>query len=244
MANETVQIKASGMMCSFCTMSVEKSLKKLPGVQSVLVNLVHGVVLVEADTTQTSRKALADAVNALGYPVSDTHQQQLAKDQAFYKMVRWRGLLGMGLATVDVLVDPINVFGLPAQPRALFSLALALFVLIWVGKPVLIRTLAAIRKGVINANVLLSMAAWGSLVVGTLSIVDPRWPNYLPVAAWLMALHIFSNYFKLGTNLKAAEAVRGMLSLQPPRARVLRGGAEVEVDIKNVSKGETVVVCG
>lgn len=242
MANDTVQIKASGMMCSFCTMSVEQSLKQLPGVQSVLVNLVHGVVLVEADTTKTSRKALADAVNALGYPVSDTHQQQLAKDQAFYKMVRWRGLLGMGLAAVDVLVDPINVFGLSAQPRALFSLVLALFVLIWVGKPVLIRTLAAIRKGVINANVLLSTAAWGALAVGALSIIDPRWPNYLPVAAWLMALHIFSNYFKLGTNLKAAEAVRGMLSLQPPRARVLRGGSEVEVDITNVSKGETVVI--
>lgn len=242
MANETVQIKASGMMCSFCTMSVEKSLKKMPGVHSVLVNLVHGVVLVEADTTKTSRKALADAVNALGYPVSETHQQQLAKDQAFYKMVRWRGLLGMGLAAVDVLVDPINIFGLPAQPRAIFSLVLALFVLIWVGKPVLVRTVAAIRKGVINANVLLSTAAWGSLVVGALSIIDPRWPNYLPVAAWLMALHIFSNYFKLGTNLKAAEAVRGMLSLQPPRARVLRGGSEVEVDIKNVSTGETVMV--
>ena len=242
MANETVQIKASGMMCSFCTMSVEKSLKKLPGVRSVLVNLVHGVVLVEADTTKTSRKALADAVDALGYPVSETSQQQLAKDQAFFKMVRWRGLLGMALAAVDVLVDPINLFGLPAQPRALFSLALALFVLIWVGKPVLIRTLAAVRKGVINANVLLSTAAWGSLVVGALSIVDPRWPNYLPVAAWLMSLHIFSNYFKLGTNLKAAEAVRGLLSLQPPRARVLRGGSEIEVEIKNVSKGETVVI--
>lgn len=242
MANETVQIKASGMMCSFCTMSVEKSLKRLPGVRSVLVNLVHGVVLIEADTTKTSRKALADAVNALGYPVSDTHQQQLAKDQAFFKMVRWRGLLGMGLAAVDVLVDPLNVFGLPAQPRALFSLVLALFILIWVGKPVLIRTLAAIRKGVINANVLLSTAAWGSLVVGALSIVDSRWPNYLPVAAWLMSLHIFSNYFKLGTNLKAAEAVRGLLSLQPPRARVVRGGAEIEVEIKNVSKGETVLI--
>lgn len=242
MANETVQIKASGMMCSFCTMSVEKSLKKLPGVSSVLVNLVHGVVLVEADTSKTTKQALGDAVNALGYPVSETHQQQLAKDQAFYKMVRWRGLLGMGLAAVDLLIDPVNVFGLPAQPRAIFSLALALFVLVWVGKPVLVRTLGAIRKGVVNANVLLSTAAWGSLVVGAISIVDPRWPNFLPVATWLMSLHIFSNYFKLGTNLKAAEAVRGLLSLQPPRARVLRGGTEIEVDLKNISKGETVVV--
>lgn len=242
MATETVQIKASGMMCSFCTMSVEKALKKLPGVESVLVNLVHGVVLISADTSKTSRQALSSAVNALGYPVSETHQQQLAKDQAFYKMVRWRGLLGMGLSALDVVVDPVNLFGLPSRVRALFSLALALFVLIWVGKPVVVRTLAAAAKGVVNANVLLSTAAFGSLVVGALSIVDPRWPNFLPVAAWLMSLHIFSNYFKLGTNLKAAEAVRGLLSLQPPRARVLRGGAEVDVDVKSVSKGETVVV--
>lgn len=242
MANETVQIKASGMMCSFCTMSVEKALKTLPGVQSVLVNLVHGVVLVEADTSKTSKKVLAEAVNALGYPVSETEAQQHAKDLAFYKMVRWRGLLGLGLSAVDVLVDPVNIFGLPTQIRAVFSLVLAAFVLIWVGKPVLIRTLAAVRKRVVNANVLLSSAAWGSLLVGALSIIDPRWPNFLPVAAWLMSLHIFSNYFKLGTNLKAAEAVRGLLSLQPPRARVLRGGAEVDVDIKQVSKGETVIV--
>lgn len=242
MATETIQIKASGMMCSFCTMSVEKALKKLPGVESVLCNLVHGVILVEADAAKTSRATLATAVNALGYPVSETEAQQHAKDLAFYKMVRWRGLLGLSLAAVDVLVDPVNLFGLPAQARAIFSLVLAAFVLIWVGKPVLVRTLAALRKGVINANVLLSSAAWGSLVVGALSIVDPRWPNFLPVAAWLMALHIFSNTFKLGTNLKAAEAVRGLLSLQPPRARVLRGGTEVDVDVKQVSKGETLIV--
>ncbi len=130
MATETVQIKASGMMCSFCTTSVEKALKKLPGVNSVLCNLVHGVILVEADTSKTSKKALADAVNALGYPVSETQQQQLQKDQAFYKMVRWRGLLGLALSAVDVLVDPLNIFGLPAQVRAIFSLALARFVVI------------------------------------------------------------------------------------------------------------------
>jgi len=242
MASETIQIKASGMMCSFCTMSVEKALKKLPGVDSVLVNLVHGVVLVEADTSKTDKRALAEAVNALGYPVSETEAQQHAKDTAFYRMVRWRGLLGLGLSAVDLLVDPVNIFGLPAQVRTIFSLALAAFILIWVGKPVLVRTIAAVRKGVLNANVLLSSAAWGSFGVGALSIVDPRWPNFLPVAAWLMSLHIFSNYFKLGTNLKAAEAVRGLLSLQPPRARVLRGGGEVEVDVAQVSRGETVVV--
>jgi hypothetical protein len=45
MATETVQMKVSGKMCSFCTMSIERALKRYLGVNSLLVNLVHGVVL-------------------------------------------------------------------------------------------------------------------------------------------------------------------------------------------------------
>ncbi|MEX2565240.1 MAG: heavy metal translocating P-type ATPase [Cyclobacteriaceae bacterium] len=242
MATETVQIKASGMMCSFCTLSVENALKKLPGVNSVLVNLVHGVVLVEADTSVINVEQLSKKVEELGYPVSETESQQLAKNQAFHKMVRWRGWLGMGLAAVMLLIGTFNIFGLPSMVRGIFSLVVALFVLIWVGKPVLQRTFWVLKKGVINANVLLSSAAWGSLIIGGLSIIDPHWPNFLPVSAWLMSLHIFSNYFKLGTNLKAAEAVKGLMSLQPSCAKVLRAGSEVDVNIVEISKGETVVV--
>ena len=45
MATETVQLKVSGMMCSFCTMSGEKALKRYPRVKSILVNLDHEVIL-------------------------------------------------------------------------------------------------------------------------------------------------------------------------------------------------------
>lgn len=41
MATESVQLKVSGMMCSFCTMSIDKALKHYPRVQSFLVNPVH-----------------------------------------------------------------------------------------------------------------------------------------------------------------------------------------------------------
>lgn len=45
---QTAQMKVSGMMCPFCTMSIEKALKRYPGVNSVLV---HGVVLVETEVS-------------------------------------------------------------------------------------------------------------------------------------------------------------------------------------------------
>ncbi len=242
MATEAVQMKVSGLMCSFCTMSVEKALKRFPGVKHVMVNLVHGIVLVESDTAQTNKGDLAAMVEKLGYNVSATEVQQFATDEAIFKLIKQRGVIGMVLALLDLLVDPLNLFGLPARSRAIFSLLVSAFILLWVGYPILRKTLLAVRQRVINANVLLSAGAWGSFVIGALSLFDPRWPNFLPVAGWLMALHLFFGYFKLDTRKKASEAVRKLLSLQPPRARVLRGGAPVDVLTKDVAVGEMLVV--
>src|ERR1035438_3391877 len=41
---------------------------------------------------------------------------------------------------------------------------------------------------------------------------------------------------------KAGAAIRGLMDLEPPRARILRDGAEVEVPVAEVSLGDTVVV--
>lgn len=242
MATETVQMKVSGLMCSFCTMSVETALKRYPGIKSVMVNLVHGIVLVEADTAQMNREQLAEAVEKLGYSVSATEVQQYKADEDLFQVIKQRGSIGMALSIVDLLVDPINLFNLPAQYRAWFSFGVAVVVLLWVGYPILRKTLMAISQWVINANVLLSAGAWGSFIIGTLSLFSPNWPNFLPVAAWLMSLHLFFAYFKLNTRKKASEAVRKLLSLQPPKARVLRGNQFVEVLTKDVTVDEVVEV--
>lgn len=242
MATETVQMKVSGLMCSFCTMSVEKALKRSPAVKSVLVNLVHGIVLVEADTDQMSREQLAQAVEKLGYNVSATEVQQYKTDEDVFQLVKQRGTIGMILSVIVLLVDPVNLFGLPAQYRTWFSFAVALVVLFWVGYPILRKTLMAIEQRVINANVLLSTGAWGSFIIGTLSLFNPVWPNFLPVASWLMSLHLFFAYFKLDTRKKASEAVRKLLSLQPPKTRVFRGEKPIEVLTSDVVVGEIVEV--
>jgi cation transport ATPase len=207
-----------------------------------MVNLVHGIVLVEADTSRISREELATAVEKLGYNVASSEVQQFATDEALHTLIRRRGILGMILSVVDLLVDPLNIFNLPTPWRALGSFSIAAFVLVWVGFPILRKTLLALRQRVINANVLLSSAAWGSFAVGTTSLFDPRWPNFLPVAAWLMSLHLFFGFFKLDVRKKAAEAVRKLMALQPARTRVVRGGQEVEMLTADIVVGEITIV--
>jgi Cu+-exporting ATPase len=242
-ATRLIQIKASGMMCSFCTMSVEKALARVPGVNSVQVNLVHGIILVDADRAQVTEQQIAQKVEDLGYTVVATEGQQVATDEALFATIRRRGGLAMGLAIADLLFDPMNVSGLSGRMRAVVSAVVALIVLTWIGYPILRKTLMALGQRVINANVLLSTGAWGAFAIGAGHLLQPAaWPNFFPVAVWLMALHLFFGAFKLGTRKRAAESVRRLLSLQAQSARVLRGGHEVDVPVAEVTLGETVVV--
>ncbi|CAG5074491.1 hypothetical protein DYBT9623_05178 [Dyadobacter sp. CECT 9623] len=104
-------------------MSVEIALKRYPGVKSVLVNLVHDIVLIEADTSQIKREELAKAVEKLGYSVSATEVQQYKSDEDLFMLIKQRGTIGMVVSIIDLLVDPLNLFGLPAQSRSWFILA-------------------------------------------------------------------------------------------------------------------------
>ncbi len=243
MQGNLIQIKVSGLMCSFCTMSVEKALGRMPGVRSVQVNLVHGMILVDADREWVSEEAVAKKVEDLGYTVVGTQAQQFQTDEAIFSTIKRRGFLAMGLAVADLILDPLDLMGLPSHYRAALSGVLATAVLLWIGQPILRKTLLALRQRVINANVLLSTGAWGAFGIGVAHLADPvAWPNFFPIATWLMALHLFFGYFKLGTRKAAAESVRRLLSLQAQEARVLRGEREVEVPVEDIQAGEVVVV--
>lgn len=251
-----VQIKASGMMCSFCTMSVEKALGRMDGVDNVQVNLVHGVILVDRDPAKINAERLEQAVESLGYTVVATEAQQYQTDEAIFATIKVRGFLALGLAVFNLLLHPFITsrllgLGLPTLFYPLASLAISLVILLWVGYPILRKTLMALGNRVINANVLLSASAWGAFAIGIVHLVSllqgnlvaaSAWPNFFPIAGLLMALHLFFGYFKLSTRKTAADAVRKLLSLQAQKARVLRGGQEVEVAADQVAIGETVVL--
>lgn len=251
-----VQIKASGMMCSFCTMSVEKALGRIEGVHNVQVNLVHGVILVDREPAKISIERLESAVESLGYTVASSEFQQYETDQAIFATIKRRGFLGLALAILNLLLHPLVTsnllhLSLPVLFYPLASLAISLVILLWIGYPIMRKTLMAMNNRVINANVLLSASAWGAFAIGIVHLsalwrgnaaAAAAWPNFFPIAGLLMALHLFFGYFKLSTRKTAADAVRKLLSLQAQNARVIRGGKEIEVSSDQVTSGEIVVL--
>jgi len=88
----------------------------------------------------------------------------------------------------------------------------------------------------------MEVAAFGGLVGGSIGLVRPdfRPLDFFGVAVFVTAYHILGGYTSLLVRTRASQAVKKLLSLQPPTARVVRDGTEVEVQIEEVRKGELV----
>ena len=62
-----MQVSAPGMHCDGCVNTVEETLAKMDGVDSVFADLDSKNVYVIADTSKTSRRALENMIDRLGY---------------------------------------------------------------------------------------------------------------------------------------------------------------------------------
>ncbi|NIS71167.1 MAG: hypothetical protein GTO12_20175, partial [Proteobacteria bacterium] len=49
MSAQKTQLRIGGMMCSFCSQTIEKALMRTPGVKKVNVSLAHEEALIEHD---------------------------------------------------------------------------------------------------------------------------------------------------------------------------------------------------
>jgi P-type Cu+ transporter len=102
----------------------------------------------------------------------------------------------------------------------------------------------SIRRGILNQHVLLEFGAFAGLIGGLagLALDRPDYPTapFFAVAVLIVNYHLFSEWLSLLVKTRSSQAVRRLLGLQPDTARVVRGDAEVDVDIGEVTVGDCV----
>jgi heavy metal translocating P-type ATPase len=102
----------------------------------------------------------------------------------------------------------------------------------------------SLRRGILNQHVLMEFTAFGGLAGGVLGYVFPDFPraDFFAVAVFVTAYHILSGYASLLVRTRSSQAVRKLLSLQPPTARVIVNGEERIVPVEMLKRGDVVRV--
>ncbi len=121
---------------------------------------------------------------------------------------------------------------------------LAVGVVFFLARQILVWAWHALRRGIINQHVLLEAAAFAGLSGGVYGIVaggaDFPTAPFFCVAVMVCNYHIFSEWLSLIVKTRSSQAVRRLLELQPDVARVVRDGKESEIRVEEVALGDLV----
>ena len=121
---------------------------------------------------------------------------------------------------------------------------LAVAVVFFLARQILIWAWHALRRGIINQHVLLEAAAFAGLSGGVYGLTagGPDFPAapFFCVAVMVCNYHIFSEWLSLIVKTRSSQAVRRLLALQPDIAQVVRNGTESEVRVEDVAVGDLV----
>ncbi|QXG37164.1 heavy metal translocating P-type ATPase [Pseudomonas viridiflava] len=243
----TFDLPISGMTCASCAGRVERALAKVPGVNSVTVNLANERAHVQVQP-QTDPQTLINAVSHAGYSATLLQDERVEADRKADTLhrERWALLLAILLAVplvVPMLLSPLGVhWMLPAWAQA----ALATPVQFILGARFYVAAWKAVRSGAGNMDLLVAIgtsAGYGLSLYQWLTAAPGTAPHlYFEASAVVIALVLLGKYLESRAKRQTASAIRALEALRPDRALRVVDGIEQEVAISELQLGDRVLV--
>jgi Cu+-exporting ATPase len=254
-----IQIAISGMHCASCAVLIEKSLKKLSGVNSVAVNYANAKATVEFDPSLVTEKDFDAAIKNLGYSVIkdsvkgiDSEKIAREKEISVY-FNRFVVSLVFSFPLMAFMALEIFGFSLPVvieENMLLLQFLLATPIILVNYKTFVNGTKAFVFNRMPNMDSLVAIgvgaAYFYSLAVSIAALFG--FPDlamkglYYETAAFLLTFILLGKFLEARAKGKTSEAIKKLLGLQPKIAIVERNGKEIEIQIDEVIVGDIVIV--
>ncbi len=246
----------SGMDCAGCAATIEKRLRKVPGVSSANVNYASEKAYIEAEQHVGPGKLIAAIRNA-GYDAEPLMEGMGAGEHAHHMREKEMGRLEMDVVLAAALAIPIFILSFPeifgariadAGTTNLLLFILATPVQFIAGWRFYRGTLAALRSLSANMDTLIAMGTSAAYLYSAVATFAPAFlgpalaVTYYDGAAVIITFILFGKYLEAAAKGRTGEAVKRLISLQPKTARIVRSGREVEVAAEDVRMGDILVI--
>lgn len=250
MSELSCDIGIGGMTCASCVARVERAIAKLPGVESVSVNLatesarVTWVASQTDEPEQTQQARLRRAIRDAGYePLAAEHLDQMSKNA-------WADFMpvAMGLLLSTPLVLPMlgEVLGEHWMLPPLWQFLLATPVQFVLGARFYKAGWHALMAGSGNMDLLVALgtsAGWALSVWLWLTAALGAMPHlYFEGSAVVITLVLLGKWLEARAKRQTTDAIRALHALRPARARVITLDGEIEIPIDELLVGDRLVV--
>ncbi|ELP95727.1 heavy metal translocating P-type ATPase [Pseudomonas syringae] len=243
----TFDLPISGMTCASCAGRVERALAKVPGVNSVTVNLANERAHVDT-VAHTDPQTLIDAVSRAGYGATLSQDRHAEADQKARHLhhERWALLLAILLALPLILPMLLSPLGVHWMLPAWLQFALATPVQFILGARFYVAAWKAVRAGAGNMDLLVAIgtsAGYGLSVYQWLHAAPGTTPHlYFEASAVVIALVLLGKYLESRAKRQTASAIRALEALRPEHALRVVDGLEQDVAISALQLDDRVLV--
>jgi P-type Cu+ transporter len=242
--SERAEYAVEGMTCASCVLNVEKALKKVPGVETVNVNLSDKKAVItykEADESSFKR-----AVENAGYKLNtmdEAHEKELEHLRREKKrmIIAWAITLPLTLKMLVHMLFGITIGG----PYVSFitDIVAAFPVIFIIGWPVIRTTLLSLKTFNFNMDSLIGIGTIAAYSTGILKLFEVQIENFAVVGAMIMSINFIGNYLKEMATGRASQAIKQLLELGAKSAhRIDESGTIEDVPVESLVIGDTVLV--
>lgn len=255
-------LNITGMTCASCAKAVERSSKKLQGVEDSVINFATEELNVVYDEKQIKVVDIINAINKSGYGAKEkskdtSREKNKIKEQ---KVLALRVIIS-ALFTVPLLYIsmghmiglPLPNFLAPSNKPLLFAilqliLTIPVVVLGYKFYTIGFKSLFKLRP---NMDSLIAVSTTSALVYGIFAIVKIAQGEinyvhnlYLESVAVILTLVTLGKYLENKSKGRTSEAIKKLIGLTPKTAVVVRDGQEKQIPFEDIVVGDVLVVKG
>jgi Cu+-exporting ATPase len=236
-APERVDMPVSGMTCAACARAIERTLAATDGVSRAHVNLATNTATVEYDPTSVTVRDFVTAIEDIGYGVPERPPAEDAAERGYR-----RRFLIAAIFAAPVLVLGMSHGYLRVPYSNWIQLALTVPVIFYAGAPFYLAAWKSAIHRAANMNTLISLGTGAAFLYSLWQTLRGGHEVYYEAAATIIALILLGRTLEARARGRASEAIRRLMDLQPPIARVVREGREVDIPVEEVQAGDVLIV--
>ena len=262
---ETLSLPVEGMTCASCVLRVEKSLKKIEGVEDVNVNLATERVTFTYNKSQADLNKISEAVEDVGYKIILPSKSTIKDPETGYenesvrKYIELKNYFIFSLVlTIPVMI--INMISMTSwfmrwSPLSMDTINRILFLattlIIFIpGKRFFISAWKLLKHFSADMNTLVAVGTGTAYIYSTiavlfpdlLSLKNPYEHIYFDTAAAIVTLILMGRLLEAGAKSKTTSAIKKLIGLQPKTARIIKNEKETDIRIEDVVEGNLIIV--
>lgn len=262
---KTVSFPIEGMTCASCVSRVERTLKKIEGIENISVNLATEKVTFQISNKEISLEKIAGVIDDAGYKLilpaekeemEDVQEGKTEKNIAYVKLKKeFIFSLSLSLPVMIISMVYMSTWFMQIYPFSMNSVNILLFVLstlimVVSGKRFFISAYKGILHLSVDMNTLVAVGTGAAYMYSAVAVLFPELLNshntsehlYFDTSSTIITLILMGKLLEAGAKSRTSEAIKKLIGLQPVTAFILSDGVEKEVPVKNLVVGDVIIV--